>query len=357
MRDFYKGKRVLITGNTGFKGSWLTMLLSRWGAELYGYSLAPPTKPSMFEICNLEDKIDWYEGNILDFENIKKTIESVQPEIVFHLAAQPLVGESYEKPVETFNTNIMGTVYLLDAIRQNKSVKALVNVTTDKCYSNKEGFYGYREDSELGGHDPYSSSKACSELITASFKKSFFSDARNLGVATARAGNVIGGGDFAKDRLIPDCIRAIGLGHKIELRDPMAVRPWQHVLEPLQGYLKLAMYLYEDAGLYSGAWNFGPHHGNEMSVFEVVNRLSQHMDFEFETGEALVKKYHETHYLKLDSYKATKLLKYQPVLSMHETIKLTAEWYKKYWDANVDLRKFTEEQIDLYESKCFGEVK
>lgn len=356
MREFYKGKRVLVTGNTGFKGSWLTMVLSKWGAELFGYALAPPTKPSMFEMCNLQEKIKWYQADILDFENIKGVIGEIRPDIVFHLAAQPLVGESYDKPIETFSTNVMGTVHLLEAIRSSTSIKAVVNVTTDKCYSNKEGFYGYREDDELGGHDPYSSSKACSELVTTSFRNSFFSEDK-IGIATVRAGNVIGGGDFAKDRLIPDCVRSLRLNQGIEIRNPMAVRPWQHVLEPLRGYLALAMHLYQNASQYSGPWNFGPYQENEVTVSEILNLFNTHMKTQLDIICDSEAKYHETNYLKLDSYKANKLLNYVPVLSIDETMRMTVEWYQQYLNRESDIFEFTMNQIESYEKLCFGETK
>nr|HPQ35617.1 CDP-glucose 4,6-dehydratase [Tenuifilaceae bacterium] len=258
----FKGKRVLITGHTGFKGSWLSLLLYRLGADVYGYTLNPPTNPSLFVEAKIDELITSYIGDIRDYSKLVGVISKIQPEIVIHMAAQPLVRESYKNPIETYSTNVMGTVNLLDACRNTKSVKAIVNITTDKCYENKEWHWGYRENDPMGGYDPYSNSKGCSELVTAAFRSSFYNpkdfDNHGVGLASARAGNVIGGGDWAEDRLIPDFIKAISKGERVKIRSPFAIRPWQHVLEPLNGYLTLVEKLLLMGSKFSQGWNFGP---------------------------------------------------------------------------------------------------
>ena len=265
-KDFWKGKKVLVTGHTGFKGSWLCLLLSSLGANVAGYSLRPPTSPSLFELCHIDRLVTTRYADIRDLNTLQATILEEKPEIIIHMAAQPLVRASYLNPVETFEINIMGTVNLLEAVRnalhKGIPIKAVINVTTDKCYENKEWLWGYRENDALGGYDPYSNSKACSELVTDAYRKSFFHvenyESHSVVIATVRAGNVIGGGDWAADRLIPDCIRTLLEGEKIKIRNPYAIRPWQHVLDPLSGYLLLAEKLYADGTLYSEGWNFGP---------------------------------------------------------------------------------------------------
>ena len=253
---FYRGRRILVTGHTGFKGSWLCRILTLAGAKVTGFSLQPPTEPSMFQILGLEDTMDSVIGDIRDFSAMKKVFDRVQPELVIHLAAQPIVRDSYRDPVYTYETNVMGTVHLLECARQTPSVKSLLNVTTDKVYENREWEYGYRECDPLDGYDPYSNSKSCSELVTHSYQKSFFQDGR-CAISTARAGNVIGGGDFANDRIIPDCVRAMAVGKTIGVRNPYSTRPYQHVLEPLFAYLEILERQYED-GAYAGYYNVGP---------------------------------------------------------------------------------------------------
>jgi CDP-glucose 4,6-dehydratase len=275
--SFWKDKKVLITGHTGFKGSWLCLTLHQLGASIFGYALEPPTEPSLYNICNIDSFVDSTIGDIRDYDTLYKTIARIKPEIIIHMAAQPLVRESYKNPVETYQINVMGTVQLLDAVRLIGGVKALVNVTTDKCYENKEWPWGYRENEPMGGYDPYSNSKGCSELVTSSFRNSFFNSAtyaqHGLALASGRAGNVIGGGDWAEDRLIPDIIKAIAQGEKVKIRSPFAIRPWQHVLEPLTGYLTLAEKLYTEGPKYAEGWNFGPMDEDAKPVEWIVQKL------------------------------------------------------------------------------------
>jgi CDP-glucose 4,6-dehydratase len=276
-KQFWKNKRVFLTGHTGFKGSWLSIWLDSLGANVHGYSLKPPTDPSLFNLCSIDRFTNSTIGDIRNRDLLKATLQKAQPEIVFHLAAQPLVRESFKNPVETYETNVMGTVNLLDAVRACPSVKAVVIVTTDKCYENREWHWGYRENDPMGGYDPYSSSKGCAELVTAAYRQSFFNpkdfDNHHIAVASARAGNVIGGGDWALDRLVPDCLKAILDGRKIIVRNPHAIRPWQHVLEPLRGYLLLAQKLFENGPQFAEAWNFGPDDRDCRPVIDVVSKL------------------------------------------------------------------------------------
>ncbi|WP_018702949.1 CDP-glucose 4,6-dehydratase [Anaeromusa acidaminophila] len=356
--NFWRGKRVLITGHTGFKGAWLSLWLSSLGANVAGYSLRPPTSPSLFQECKTYELMESFIGDICDLERLKAVIFEIKPEVVFHLAAQPMVLEGYRDPVNTYSTNIMGTINLLESIRASESVKAVVNITTDKCYENKEWLWGYRENESLGGRDPYSNSKACSELITAAYRESYFSSMNDdyPRIATARAGNVIGGGDWGKDRLIPDFIRAIMAKEKLKIRYPDAVRPWQHVLEPLRGYLLLANRLYNKEDSAIGAWNFGPSYHGEWSVRKVINQI-KHLwgaDAEWErTGTQL---FHEANYLRLDSTKAKVNLGWEAVLSMEETVMMTVEWYKMYYNKEKrDVRAATLAQIEQYLTKI-GQV-
>jgi len=351
--DFYKGKNVFITGHTGFKGSWLSIWLTRLGADITGYALNPPTNPSMFRLCKIDEKVNSIIGDIRDRDSLSKAIMDSRPEIVFHLAAQPLVKLSYEKPVETFETNIMGTVNLLESVRDCSSVRAVVNVTTDKCYENRESFWGYRENDRLGGYEPYSSSKACSELITESYRNSFFHpdnyDEHKVAIATARAGNVIGGGDFALDRLIPDCIRGIMANEKIYIRSPHAIRPWQHVLEPIAGYLNLGKKLYLEGSKYIGAWNFGPNECNEKNVEYIVSNICSLWGDNFSYETDIRHHPHETSYLKLDSYKARNLLGFNCKFSINKALEMVVDWTKEYIKNEENLYNFTLSQISEYE--------
>lgn len=348
--DFWKGKKVFITGHTGFKGSWLSLWLKKIGAVVIGYSLDPPTNPSMYNLLDIRNIIDNdIRGNILEEEKISTALSYSGSEFVFHLAAQPIVRESYKYPVETYRTNVMGTINLLEAVRNSESVKSVVIVTSDKCYENNEWIWGYREDDKLGGYDPYSSSKAAAELVTASYRNSFFNKdtylkEHSIAVATARAGNVIGGGDFAVDRLVPDIICAFRNKEKVTIRNPLAVRPWQHVLEPLSGYLMLAEKLFEEGVEYAGSWNFGPYFESIKTVEFIVKYMAELWG---ESTEYTLNKnilLHEANYLKLDISKAQQKLGWSPKWNLVETLEKTVEWEKNY-DRIFDI---TMEQIDEY---------
>lgn len=336
----YKNKNVLITGHTGFKGSWLTIWLKKLGANVIGYALDPISNKSNFVLSEISNDIIDIRGDIRDSEHLNEVFKTYKPEIVFHLAAQPLVRYSYENPKETYEVNFMGTVNILEAVRASKETKALVIITSDKCYENNESIYSYREIDPMGGYDPYSSSKGCVELLVSSYRNSFFNTTEYKNhqkiIVTVRAGNVIGGGDWANDRIIPDCIRALEKDEEILLRNPDAVRPWQHVLEPLYGYLLLGTkILKKDIG-FSGAWNFGPESKNVITVQEVVRRLVK--DWGNGSWKSLNLKedsFHEARLLSLDISKARFGLNFNPRWSIDETIEKTTEWYKKYKDGNV----------------------
>lgn len=345
--DFYKNKRVLVTGATGFKGSWLVLWLKKLGADVQGYALKSNTTPSMFDALQIADKVPTVFGNILDQDLLEKTFNDFKPEIVFHLAAQPLVRLSYAEPVLTYETNVIGSLNVLEAARKGASVKAFVNVTTDKCYENKEVAKGYTEDCPMGGFDPYSSSKGCVEILSASYRRSFLQNGYPM--ATARAGNVIGGGDWALDRLIPDCIRAINKGEKIEIRNPVAVRPWQHVLEPLSGYMTLAQKLYEDGAKYAQGYNFGPNEDSVLTVAEVAKLVVD----AYGKGEVVVHKrddLHEAGLLMLNVEKAARELNWRPTWSAEKAVKETVDWYRRFY-AGEDMNSFTLKQIELFESE------
>lgn len=349
--NIYHDRKVLITGHTGFKGSWLCMLLHRLGAEVYGYALEPPTQPSLFKEAHIDELANSTIGDIRDYNHLLLTLQSVNPEIVIHMAAQPIVRESYKNPRETYEVNVMGTVNLLDAIRQTPSVKAIVNVTTDKCYENKEWNWGYRENEPMGGYDPYSNSKGCSELVTSSFRNSFFNESvfENHGVslASARAGNVIGGGDWANDRLIPDFMRAITKGEKLEIRSPNAIRPWQHVLEPLTGYLMLAQKLYIDGPRFAQAWNFGPDDQDAKNVGWITEQLC-HLwgdDARYEINNH--PQPYEANYLKLDCSKAKNELDWHPHWNLKTTLQSIVVWNKAFIKGD-DMREVCYKQIDQY---------
>jgi len=349
--NIYKGRKVLVTGHTGFKGSWLCLMLNKLGAEVYGYALPPPTNPSLFVEANIEEIMTSYIGDIRDYELLLKTLLEVRPEIVIHMAAQPIVRESYRNPRETFEINVMGTVNLFDAIRQVNSVKAILNVTTDKCYENREWHWGYRENEPMGGYDPYSNSKGCSELVTASFRNSFFNPAKygdhGVALATARAGNVIGGGDWANDRLIPDFIRSISIGEKVKIRSPYAIRPWQHVLEPLTGYLTLCEKLFADGPAFAEAWNFGPEDKDAKNVEWITQTICElwgnNAEFEIDKNPQP----HEANYLKLDCSKAKAELGWIPKWDIENTLKSIVVWNKSFI-AGDNIRIVTENQIDEY---------
>jgi CDP-glucose 4,6-dehydratase len=349
---FWQGKRVLLTGHTGFKGSWLSLWLQSMGAQVVGYALTPPTNPSLFEVAKVAQGMTSIIGDIRDLSHLQKVFAEHQPEIVIHMAAQPLVRYSYLEPVETYSTNVMGVVNLLEAVRQTKSVKAVVNVTTDKCYENREWAWGYRENEAMGGFDPYSSSKGCAELVTAAYRNSYFHPEKyhehGVAIATGRAGNVIGGGDWAEDRLIPDTMRAIVSGRPVHIRSPHSIRPWQHVLEPLSGYLLLAQRLYEKGPAFAEAWNFGPNDEDAKPVDWILDKLtmtwgdgaSWHLD----KGEHP----HEAHYLKLDCSKAKSQLQWQPKWSLATAIEEICVWHKAH-TAGADMQAMCLHQIKQYE--------
>lgn len=350
-RNFWQNKRIFLTGHTGFKGSWLSLWLSSLGAQVIGYALSPPSKPSMFEICQIDQITDSTLADIRDQESLTQALHAARADIVIHMAAQTLVRKSYQNPVETYSVNVLGTVNLLDAVRANPGIRAVLNVTTDKCYENKEWVWGYRENDVLGGYDPYSSSKACSELITAAYRNSFFHPqeyaSHKVALASVRAGNVIGGGDWAHDRLIPDLIQALLSEDKLSLRNPRAIRPWQHVLEPLSGYLTLAQKLYTDGPGYAEAWNFGPDASDTQPVEWVAKRLcsiwGKAAQYEIKQKSLL----HEASFLMLDCAKAKKELKWFPRWDLEKALEKVVEWYKAYQDKQ-DLQALCLRQITEY---------
>lgn len=331
-RDFWRGKHVFMTGHTGFKGSWLSIWLQHLGADVTGYALSPPTNPSLFDVANVGNGMRSTIADIRDAETLSKAMRVAKPDIVIHMAAQPLVRYSYQAPVETYTTNVMGTVHLLEAVRQTDSVRAVVNVTTDKCYENKEWPWGYRENEPMGGYDPYSSSKGCAELVTAAYRNSYFNVAKHsehgVAVATGRAGNVIGGGDWAQDRLIPDMLRAIEAGEPVQIRSPRAIRPWQHVLEPLSGYLNLAEKLYTQGPAYAEGWNFGPADDDAKPVQWIVEQLTAQWGDGASWQLDSNPQPHEAHYLKLDCSKARSVLNWHPKWDLTRTLQSIIAWHK-----------------------------
>ena len=333
-RNYWNGKTVLVTGHTGFKGSWLCVMLKELGARVVGYGLDPYTERDNFVLSRLQEQVEDIRGDIRDKDKMLSVFQKYEPHVVFHLAAQPLVRLSYDKPVETYETNVMGTMNVLECIRNTKSVKTGILITTDKCYENKEQLYGYRETDRLGGYDPYSSSKACAEILIASYRNSFFNpkdyDRHGKAIASVRAGNVIGGGDWAKDRIVPDCIRAIEESRVISIRSPKAVRPWQHVLEPLSGYLQLAERMEEEPVKFSQGWNFGPENSACLTVSEIAAGIvKRYGKGRVECGQDR-SELHEAGLLTLDITKAKMLLGFRPGLNIEETLNLTVEWYKNY---------------------------
>ena len=345
---FWKDKRVLLTGHTGFKGSWLSLWLHSMGVVVRGISLDPPTTPALFKVAHVANGMDHQVADIRDYEAIKALVNSFKPEIIIHMAAQPLVRLSYQQPIETYATNVMGTLHLLEAARHAGSVRAIVNVTTDKCYDNKEWTWGYREDEPMGGHDPYSSSKGCVELLSSAYRKSFLNDS-GIAMATARAGNVIGGGDWALDRLLPDTLRALEQKQPVQIRNPNSIRPWQHVLEPLSGYLVLTERLFEYGQEYAESWNFGPREDDYQPVQWVVEQLchqwSDGATWEMQTGLHP----HEANFLKLDISKARQRLQWAPNWNLETSLELIAVWHKA-WLAGQDMRNICLQQIKSYQT-------
>lgn len=349
--SFWTGKTVLLTGHTGFKGSWLALWLQSMGAKVIGYSLMPPTTPSLFEVANVAENMTSITGDVRDFLALSAVFRQYQPEIAIHMAAQALVRYSYSDPIETYSTNVMGTVNFLEAARLSGSVRALVNVTSDKCYENKEWVWGYRENEAMGGYDPYSNSKGCAELVTAAYRNSYFHSEKyqehGVALASARAGNVIGGGDWAEDRLIPDIMRAITQGKPVNIRNPHAIRPWQHVLEPLSGYLVLAQKLYQEGANFAEGWNFGPNDEDAKPVQWIVEKLTQ----SWGEGASWVLDDgihpHEAHYLKLDCSKAKARLNWHPQWHLDQTLSMIVKWYRAF-EQGENMREKTLQQIERY---------
>lgn len=349
----YLNKNVLITGHTGFKGSWLSIWLKELGANVIGFSHDPYSKDDNFNLCGLSKEIIDIRGDIRDSEKLEETFNTYKPEFVFHLAAQPIVRRSYENPKETYETNVMGTLNVLEAIKKCNSTKVGIMVTTDKCYENKEQSIGYKETDPMGGYDPYSSSKGCAELLISSYRNSFFNlkdySKHGKAIASVRAGNVIGGGDWAQDRIVPDCIRAIEKCDNINIRSPHSIRPWQFVLEPLSGYILLAAKLYNEPLKYSGAWNFGPNESLNIEVKDVVNQIIESYGKGQWKDVSNEEKPHEANLLMLDCSKAKEFLGWQQALNFEETIDMTVSWYKNYDNSNM--YEFCIEQIEEYIKK------
>ena len=356
MNEFYKNKKVFITGNTGFKGSWLTQTLIRFGAQVVGYSIEIPPEPSLFKILKLDTKIKTYFEDIRNYPKLNSAIETEKPDIIFHLAAQPIVRRSYDEPLFTIETNTLGTANLLCSLRNCSSVKSVVMITTDKVYKDQDFVWPYREVDQLGGYDPYSCSKACAELIINSFRNSYFNtkdygESHNILIASARAGNVVGGGDWSEDRLIPDIARTLVSNKELVIRSPKAIRPWQFVLEPLSGYLVLAKKLFEEDTRCASPWNFAPVDTNFVDVETVVKYAIQYL----KKGSYSIKEdsnKHETHILKLDSSKAKDLLGWRPQLSKDETFQWTFEWYERFYKNANNINELTFMQIDSYFKRC-----
>lgn len=345
--DFWVGRRVFVTGHTGFKGSWLSLWLLSLGAEVTGYALPPPTEPSLFDRARVAEGIDSHIGDVRDLGALRECLHAARPEIVIHMAAQPLVRDSYRLPVETYATNVMGTVHLFEAVRTAASVRAVIIVTSDKCYENREWVWGYRENEAMGGFDPYSSSKGCAELVTSAYRRSFFGN--GAAVASARAGNVIGGGDWARDRLIPDMIRAFTAGQPVRIRNPHAVRPWQHVLEPLSGYLSLAEGLVLEGQRHADGWNFGPSEDDARPVQWIVERLTSLWGDGASWALDAEPQLHEAAHLKLDCSKARTSLGWRPRWSLEVALQHIVEWHRAEKKEGSDMRALTLKQIKDYQ--------
>ena len=350
--SIYSGKKVLITGNTGFKGSWLTAWLLNLDAQIIGISKDVPTTPSLFNVLNLNEKIDHHEVDVRDLHETRAIITKEEPDFIFHLAAQPIVSKSYADPIDTLTTNVIGTANILESLRYCKHTCTAIFITSDKCYDNVEWSWGYRETDSLGGKDIYSGSKGAAELVIKSYYHSFFKEGRsNIKIASARAGNVIGGGDWAEDRIVPDCIRAWDNNESVEIRSPHSTRPWQHVLEPLSGYLSLAQNLYENVALNGESFNFGPAAKYNHSVKDLIEDLSHLWEMNNNTPHYLITddlKFHEAGLLKLNCDKALGSLKWLPTLGYKDLISFTGTWYRQYYSGEVDMLTFTSDQIDEY---------
>jgi CDP-glucose 4,6-dehydratase len=351
--SIYQDKTVLVTGDSGFKGGWLALMLERLGAAVVGYSQGPPTDPSFFEATGLSDRIQHIDGDIRDRKGVLEAVSAHRPDLIFHLAAQPIVTTSYADPAETMETNIMGTVNVLDAVRANRDVGVCVCITSDKCYENREWEFAYRENDAMGGADPYSASKGAAEIVIASYRRSFFSGLKGRGrrepvVASVRAGNVIGGGDWGKDRLVPDCIRAITAGRQIQIRNPLSIRPWQFVLEPLYGYLLLGGRAYEEGHAYAGGWNFGPQSGSSANVARMVDMIVREWGSGSWRAVADDGAVAESRTLRLDSSKARDQLGWECRYDIEESIAKTISWYKAHYSGDENMLRFSRRQISGY---------
>jgi CDP-glucose 4,6-dehydratase len=346
-RNFWNGKRVFLTGHTGFKGSWISLLLQDMGAIVKGFALEAPTNPALFTLASVAANMESEIGDIRDFNSVEKSIVRFNPDVLIHMAAQPLVRLSYKEPLETYAVNVMGTANVLEAAKGCENLKAIVSITTDKCYENKEWPWGYRENEAMGGHDPYSSSKGCAELVISAYQRSFFNKPGEPALASARAGNVIGGGDWASDRLIPDILNAFGKGEKVIVRNPLAIRPWQHVLEPLNGYLMLAEKLYKEGQTFAEGWNFGPKDEDCKSVEWILNTLISKWtgDAAWELDEDANP--HEATFLKLDCSKAGVMLDWQPRWNAEQTITRIVNWHNA-WKNNEDMHQYCLNEIASY---------
>jgi CDP-glucose 4,6-dehydratase len=348
---FWGGKRVFLTGHTGFKGSWMSLWLQRMGAELTGFALAPATDPSLFEVAGVAAGMTSIIGDIRDRDALEQALVAANPQIVIHMAAQPLVRASYDDPVGTYATNVMGTVHLLEAVRKTRDVRAACIVTTDKCYENREWVWGYREDEAMGGHDPYSNSKGCAELVTSAYRRSFFAGAgtgTSAAISSGRAGNVIGGGDWAADRLIPDILRAVADDRPVLIRNPLAIRPWQHVLEPVSGYLVLCQALWNDPTIAADAWNFGPRDDDARPVQWIVERMCALWGEGADWTRDDSMQPHEANYLKLDISKARAGLRWQPRWTLAEALDSIVAWHRA-WQSGVDMHKYCLNELERFD--------
>lgn len=349
--SFWQGKRVFLTGHTGFQGGWLSLWLQRVGALVTGFSLPPPTQPSLFEAARIGEQMQSITGDIRDLPALLRAMRDASPEIVIHMAAQSLVRPSYREPIETYSANIMGTAHVLEAVRQTGGVRAVINITSDKCYENREWIWGYRENEAMGGHDPYSSSKGCAELITAAYRNSFFAPAEyekhGVAVASARTGNVIGGGDWAADRLVPDILRAIEAGKAVNIRSPHAIRPWQHVLDPISGYMMLAEKLYTEGANWGGGWNFGPNPDDSRPVQWIVEKLTDVWGHGASWTLDKAPQPHEAHVLTLDCSKARSTLGWHACWSLDKTLHAIVEWQQAFLSGS-DMKTVSLNQIAKY---------
>jgi CDP-glucose 4,6-dehydratase len=351
-RGFWRGRKVFVTGHTGFKGSWLCLWLEALGAEVTGYALDPPTNPDLFAQAGVAAGIRSIRGDVRDYGFLKTSLAECRPDVVLHMAAQSVVRRGYENPIETYSTNVMGTVHLFEALRQLEQPCTVVNVTSDKCYENREWAWGYRENEPMGGHDPYSNSKGCAELVTSAYRDSFFSQSSGIALASARAGNAVGGGDWTANQLIPDLMRAFLAGSACLIRNPAAIRPWQFVLEPLRGYLMLAERLSQDPAAFSSGWNFGPADSDAQPVSFIADRLVNLWGAGAAWESDAAAHPHEAHFLKLDASRAKASLGWRPVLPLDEALGWIAEWYRAC-QAGCDLRRFTQTQIARYEQLTY----